>query len=87
MTHEYDETADFNDNMSFGEVLRKTRRLKGMNQTDMGYWLGYDQHTISRYELEKSSPTFEVARDLLKAMGFEVKIVWTGKEIENANYI
>lgn len=89
MKHEFNETADFNEDMTFGEVLRKTRRLLGLNQTDMGEYLGYgfDQHTISRYELNKNTPPFEFARELLKTMGFEVKIVRTEKEIENVSCI
>lgn len=74
MTHEYKESPDFTDDMPFGEVLRKTRRLMGMNQTDMGYLLGYNTNTISQWELGNTSPYIEDAREIIRRLGGCLKI-------------
>lgn len=81
MTHEFKESPDFTDDMAFGEVLRKIRRLKGMNQTDMGYLLGYNTNTISQWELGNTSPYIEDAREIIKRLGGCLKIEVNVNEI------
>ncbi len=91
MTHEFNENPDFSMDMSFGEFVRKKRRLLGMNQSDFGQYLGgYHQHTISMWELGITSPPFEDAREIIKFLGAEIKFkfkepsitcVWQPKSI------
>ena len=69
MRHEYNETPDFDDDMSFGEYIRKKRRLLGMNQSDFGYYIGdYHQHTISMWETGTRSPSFDEARRIVELL-------------------
>lgn len=75
MRHDYKETDDFMETMKFGEIVRKTRRLMGMNQEDFADFLGICHRTEGDYERDKSSPPIEYARELLSKMGFELKIV------------
>ena len=74
MRHEYAETREFFDTMSFGEILRKKRRLLGLNQTDFAEIIGKEQTTISRWERGESSPPFEEARSILNFLGFDLKV-------------
>lgn len=75
MRHEYKESDDFKETMKFGEVIRKARRLMGMNQADFSEELGIFQRTESDYEKGKSSPPIEYARELLDKIGFDILIV------------
>lgn len=72
MRHTFNETADFTDDMPFGELVRKKRRLMGYNQEDFADWLGFNQGTISRWELGETSPQIEDARYILKRLGFRI---------------
>ena len=83
MIHEYKETGDFYDSMSFGALLRKKRRLLGLNQTDFAEIIGKDPTTISRWEREENSPPFEEARRILDFLGFDLKVpVYEGERAE-----
>lgn len=75
MYHEFKETDDFTEDMSFGEWLYKARRINGYSQADLADELGLYQHTISDWELAKSSPPIEKARKFMKELGFKLKIV------------
>lgn len=76
MTHEFKETAEYYDSMKFGDFLRKTRRLMGLNQTDMGDIIGINQGTLSSWETGLSSPPFEIGRKVVGLLGGEVRIVY-----------
>lgn len=78
MRHNYIELPEFDDGMSFGAFLRKKRRLMGYNQTDLGKIIGVHQHTISQWELGNFSPDIEVAREIIKRLGGELRIVNKG---------
>lgn len=82
MTHEFLESAEFTDNMTFGEFLRKKRRLLGLNQTDFAELLGYGQNTISRWEVGNGSPPFEDARKIVDFLGGDIKIVNSENSLE-----
>jgi len=70
------ETPDFNESMSFGKILKKKRRLLGMNQADFGEYIGdYYYQTISSWEIEATSPPFEEARRIIEFLGGEFKFV------------
>lgn len=82
MRHEYVETDDFKETMRFGEVIRKSRRLMGMNQYDFSEELGICHRTESDYETGKSSPPIEYARELLGKLGFDILIVRRETELQ-----
>lgn len=75
MIHEYDESPVFDKDITFGEFLRKKRRLMGLNQTDFGAKLGYGQHTISFWENGNYSPPIDTARYIVEELGGEIHIV------------
>lgn len=74
MKHKYKEDDKFTPDMSFGEVLRKSRRLMGYNQTEFGEMFGVNQHTISFWENGNYTPTIDNARYILKRLGFKIVI-------------
>lgn len=76
MRHDFNEDANFTEDMSFGEFIRKKRRLLGMNQSDFGYYIGdYHQHTISMWETGQFSPPFNEARRIAEFLGGDLLIV------------
>ena len=72
MKHQYKEDGKFTANMTFGEVLRKSRRLMGYNQTDFAELFGVCQNTISKWETGEYSPPFEDAQYILKRLGIKI---------------
>lgn len=74
MTHDFEESAEFEPNMSFGKFLRKKRRLLGMNQTDFGELIGATQGTVSVWEMGVTSPSVEDATKIVKFLGGELSI-------------
>ena len=74
MIHDYKESPIFRDDMTFGEVVRKKRRLMGLNQLDFGNKYGIDQGTVCRWERGVTSPAIEDARYVLKRLGAKLII-------------
>lgn len=74
MRHEFVESKEFPEEMSFGDLIKKVRRLAGLNQTDMGVEFGMCQRRLSDYENGKFSPKLENALYMLRRMGLEIKI-------------
>lgn len=74
MRHHFVEDKNFEEDMSFGEFIRKKRRLMGYNQSDFANMLGSCKSTISLWELGVTSPPFEEARLIIKDLGGEVLI-------------
>ena len=75
MRHNFEEDDKFTDDMSFGEYIRKKRRLLGYNQTDFADILGVTQGTLCRWELGDTSPQIEYARDIVGHFGGKILIV------------
>ena len=75
MTHIFNESWDFRDDMRFGEFIRKKRRLMGLNQTDFAELLGVNQGTESQWELGVTSPPLSKARKIIEYLGGELLIV------------
>lgn len=73
MIHDFGETRNFADDMTFGETLRKARRINGLNQTDLAEMVGLNQSTISYYETGTSSPPIDYAIYILRQLGFRLK--------------
>lgn len=81
MIHDFDESPEFTSDMTFGQTIRKIRRLLGLNQTDMGEELGYNQKTISSWETGMSSPPIEDAREIYRRYGLRLMIEVKDNEI------
>lgn len=70
MRHEFEEEDSFVSDMEFGEIIRKKRRLLGMNQGDFGDYIGgYHQHTISTWETGIKTPPFSEAIRIIEFLG------------------
>lgn len=86
MRHNFKEVDNFNETMTFGEVIRKARRLMGMNQTDFGEWVGLNTVTVSSYETGKHKPSLQLCEEVLDMLGFEIRIVRVNKEAIHEHY-
>lgn len=76
MRHEFEESKSFETDMPFSEIIRKKRRLLGMNQADFGDYIGgYHQHTISTWETGIKTPSFDEARRIIEFLGGEIRYV------------
>lgn len=60
---------------SFGEYLKTHRKVIDLNQTELGKLLGYNQNTISKWELGITTPYLEQAEDIIKYFGGKLVIV------------
>lgn len=74
MRHKYVEDNNFTTDMSFGEILRKSRRLMGYSQSEFAEMLGVCQNTISLWEVGEYTPTLDNASYILKRLGFKIII-------------
>ena len=82
MNRNYNETADFTEDMSFGQYIRKKRRLLGITQMEMADLLGFQIKTICCWEREKTFPTMNIAREIVELLGGEIKIANVSEESE-----
>ena len=55
--------------MDIGELIRKTRKAKGISQQQLATRAGTTQAVISRLERNEHSPTFDTLERLLLVMG------------------
>ena len=62
---------------SVGEVLKILRRRAGYSQRKLAAKSMICHASIYRYEKGLADPPYSVLQDLLKAMGYELKIVRT----------
>lgn len=74
MIHEFVEVNIFEDDMPFGEFVRKKRRLLGLNQSDFGKYLGVHQRTVSNWERGDRSVSIETANKVIKQLGGRIRI-------------
>jgi len=75
MNHNWEESSEFSGNITFGEFLRKKRRLNYITQEQMADKLGVNFNTISRWEVGVTSPPIDVATEIVKRLGGEVVIM------------
>lgn len=61
--------------ISIGEILRLLRNRAGYSQRKLAEKSMICHASIYRYEKGLADPPYSVLRDLLKAMGYELKIV------------
>ena len=55
--------------MGYGEVIRKAREAKGLNQTELANLLGVSRVAITNYELGNNPPTYENVKKLSEILG------------------
>lgn len=60
--------------MTPGELIRETRRRKGLSQQRLARRVGTHQSAISRLEADKNSPTVETLELVLRAMGERLQL-------------
>jgi len=82
MKHNWNETADFTDDMSFGQYLRKKRRLLGISQVELADYLGFQHKTICQWEKERTFPTMNIAKEIVDFLGGDIRIVNISEESE-----
>ena len=58
-----------------GVILRNIRKISKLTQAKVGKKLNLAESTISNYETEYASPTFEVAIDFIKKCDFDIQFV------------
>lgn len=75
MRHDYVEDDVFTPDMTFGQIVRKKRRLLGYNQEDFGKLLDVHQTTLSMWEIGITSPPIDKAAYILKRLGFVLQIL------------
>ena len=57
------------------ETVRAARARLGWHQFDLGKRAGIDRRTVSTIESGRHSPSFDVACDVLAALGYRVEFV------------
>lgn len=60
---------DDSNTTSFGQNLRKYRKIKGMTQFELATECGYSNNFISDLETSKKQPSYEAVKKLAKALG------------------
>ena len=68
----------------FAEILLKSRKQKGLSQSELAKKSGFTKRAIQYWEKGKKSISLENADRLLTALGVEIKI---GKTDVNGNII
>lgn len=58
-----------------GQILRNIRKLNKLTQTQVGDKLNVAENTISNYETEYSSPTFDTAIKFINVCDFDIQFV------------
>lgn len=58
----------------FAEILLKSRKQKGLSQSELAKKSGFTKRAIQYWEKGKKSISFENADRLLTALGVEIKI-------------
>ena len=70
----FEKINDTKETMRYGDVIRRKRKLMGMNQTEFGEVVDVCQGTLSKWELGITSPPFDTAEYILKSLGYELII-------------
>lgn len=75
MLHEFLEDNNFTTDMTFGEFIRKKRRLLGLTQEDFSVLIGANRSTVGLWELGNTSPPIDKAAEIAKKLGAEIMII------------
>lgn len=57
-----------------GEMIRETRKAKGLTQKELGEKLGISESAVSKYESGKENPTAELIQKVADALGVSLEI-------------
>lgn len=68
--------------MSFGTVLRKVRKSRGVTQVQLADKLGVTQATVARYEKGIMTPEVKRVTQIAKILGVSVQELFEEKEIQ-----
>lgn len=70
--------------MRGGDLIREARKRAGLSQQDLAERLGTSQSVIARWELGRTSPSFERVAEAIRACGFELSVRITNPDPEHA---
>ena len=74
MKHNFNEDREFDEDITFGEFIRKKRRILGLNQVDFSEMLNVDPGPVSMWEIGKTSPPIDKATEIVERLGGLVRI-------------
>ncbi len=70
--------------MTFGQKLQQLRRARGMSQEDLAGQLSVTRQTISKWELDQSTPDLPYLAAISELFGVSTDYLIKGKEAPNA---
>ncbi|RZM20616.1 MAG: XRE family transcriptional regulator [Pedobacter sp.] len=56
-------------------LIRETRKEKGLTQKELGAKLGIGEFRVNRYENGKTNPTIETLQEIFAALGATIHVV------------
>lgn len=65
--------------------LINARKAKGLTQRELAKMIGVRETSVSNWEVERSLPRLEVARDVSKALGFSIEFLFFEEESNNGD--
>ncbi|MBD2752624.1 helix-turn-helix domain-containing protein [Spirosoma validum] len=57
-----------------GELIKQTRKEKGLTQKELGEKIGVSESMINKYESGKQNPTIATLSKIIEALGVRLKI-------------
>ncbi|WP_255518271.1 helix-turn-helix transcriptional regulator [Thermoactinomyces sp. CICC 10521] len=60
--------------------LIKARKAKGLTQRELADMIGIRETSVSNWEVERSLPRLEVAREVSKVLGFPIEFLFFEEE-------
>lgn len=76
-----------NASMNYGEIIKKARELRNLNQAQLGEKIGVGKTTISNYETNYSTPSATVLEKIATAVDLSlIELLSLGAEEENSPF-
>lgn len=69
--------------MNFGEKLTSLRKQKGLSQEELGYKLNVTRQTISKWELNQTTPEMDKLVEMSKIFGVTIDVLTNETEFNN----
>lgn len=57
-----------------GELIRETRKRKGLTQKELGETMGLSESTINKYEAGRQNLSLETVQKIVTALGGDLEI-------------